>query len=165
MSRYRNAATKVADALAPGQRKRGRRADGDSYGGLEDSDSDTGGAKGAQAGGCSHEDKEAVRVRGDEELKDDHLEQAAGPGDKVSNEDLMHMLRTIKDSIAGLRHAPVPSAGGGGAHGQQTWSAQDGAGGAASWAGIHALSAGEEALASLLKPPPPHPNPQVPVSK
>lgn len=82
---------------APQQRKR-RRADGDT-----DSDTDTGGAsKRTLASGEGGRD--AVRGRGDDARKDEDL----GDGERVTNENIMNMLRSIKDSLSLLTPAGVP---------------------------------------------------------
>ena len=68
-----------------------------------DSDTDTGGAsKRTLASGEGGRD--AVRGRGDDARKDEDL----GDGERVTNENIMNMLRSIKDSLSLLTPAGVP---------------------------------------------------------
>jgi len=162
MSRDKNPAilAKLGDAPLGGagqQRKRERTCDGDDGG---DSDAESAGKR-THSGAGGEEGTEVGRGRSDERSKDVNihevgLHQAGAAG--VTNEDIMRVLRSIKDSLPGLNalrnpnlplsgavNLPVPSNSTSAAHGQHTWLAQESAGPST------LPSASEEALGALLK--------------
>lgn len=130
--------------------QRKRRRDGEDG---EESDTESAAGKRTHPGGG--EGKEVGRGRGDERSREDLHETGAaggqGRGDGVTNEDIMGVLRTIKDSLSGLnapRHLPAPSTSISAAHGQHYSSAQESAAGPST----ASFSASEDALGALLKP-------------
>jgi len=152
-ARDRNPAIKLGEAQVQGlpgamavqQRKR-RRGEGEEG----DSDSEIGSAGKRSQHGIDV--KEPLRGRGDER-KDDDLSEAgaaSGHGSGVTNEDIMSVLRSIKDSLAGLnalRSVPTTSSTGSTANIQHVSTSHDNVAGLSAMA----ISASEEALGSLLK--------------
>jgi len=171
MSRDKNPTVlaKLGDASLGGarqQRKRERTCDGDDGG---DSDAESAGKR-THSGAGGEEGTEVGRERSNERSKDVDIHevglQEAGAGgvtheDGVTNEDIMRVLRSIKDSlprlnalnlprnlnlpVSGAGNVPVPSNSTIAAHGQHTWLAQESAGPST------LPSASEEALGALLK--------------